>query len=180
MTLHRSLRLAVVTAALASIAMGTVACNMIDAALGHHAHLSDMVPGQSVLGGDLQCWLTMEFDQLPEGIDHRDVVVRFTSVALERPVEFDWQYISTHDVLVPQGNQAFGSGHQRNEASTPSQPPPTGMAFKAKFTLPARETIENAPDTLWLHAELYWGGEEQDSVKRTIEHVYESSAGSFF
>ncbi len=179
MTLHRIACRAALAVTVSAIAGGLVACNVIDAALGRHAHLSNMVPGQSVTGGDLQCWLTMEFDRLPEGIDHRDVVVRFTSVALERPVEFDWQYIASHDLIVPDGGQAFGAGHQRFEASKPSQPPPVGQAFKVKFTLPAKQTIENAPDTLYLEAELVWGGQSQDSTQRTIEHVYASTPGGF-
>ena len=180
MSQRRTLRLALVGVALASIVSGAVACNVIDAALGRHAHLSNMVPGQGINGGDLQCWLTMEFDRLPEGIDHRDVVVRFHSVALEHPVEFDWDYIAPRDFVVPEGSQAFGSGHRANTASTPSSAPPVGMPMKAKFILPAKPVIENAPDTIYLYAELYWGGDKMDTAQRTIEHVYESAPGSFF
>jgi len=173
------IRRAACLAALMAVVSGAVACNMIDAVLGNHAHLSNMVPGQSVHGGDLQCWLTLEFDRMPEGIDARDVVVRFTSPALRHPAEFDWKYISSHDMLVPEGSQAFGSGNRANTASTASTPPPIGMPIKVKFMLPAKETIENAPSTLWLRAEIIWGGSEMDSVDRTIEHVYASTPGGF-
>ena len=180
MTASRTIRLATLPVALLALLSGAVACNVVDAALGRHAHLQEMVPGQSVNGGDLHCWLTMEFDRLPEGIDHRDVVVRFESVALKRPVEFDWQYIASHDLLVPQGNQAFGSGHRRNEASTPSEPPPIGTPFKIKFKLPAKTKVDKVSGALVLSAQLIWDGEEQDSLQRTIEHVYARSEGGFF
>ena len=40
--------------------------------------------------------------------------------------------------------------------------------------------IENAPPTLYLEAELYWGGEKRDSARRTIDHVYAHTPGGFF
>lgn len=163
----------------ACVASGGLGCNMIDAALGRDAHLSNLVPGQSVQGGDLQCWLTFEFDRVPDDIDARDVVVRFSSPALRHPVEFDWDYIASHDMIVPEGNASFGTAHRSNEASTPSKPPPVGAPFKVKFSLPAKERIENAPSTLWLRADLVWGGAEMDSTERTIEHVYASTRGGF-
>lgn len=179
MSAWRSFCRATLIAALMATVCSTTACNMIDAALGRHAHLSNMVPGQGLNGGDLQCWLTLEFDRIPEGIDSRDVVVRFTSVALEHPVEFDWDYIASRDLVVPDGNQAFGSGHRRNDETSPGQAPPVG-ALKVKFMLPAKERIENAPSTLFLRAELIWNGSSQDTVERTIEHVYASQPGGFF
>ena len=63
----------------------------------------------------------------------------------------------------------------------PEAPPILGKAIKARFPLRAKPKIENAPSTLKLHAKLYWAGEHQDSISRTIEHVYESDSvpGSF-
>ena len=143
-----------------------------------NAKLSNMVPGGNVATGGLDCWLTFEFDRYPDGVDPRDVRVRFTSVALQQPAEYDWKYIASHDFLAKSEGR-FGSGHTRAEHTTPDQAPPLGEAIKARFPLQAKLKVENAPSTLWLKAELYWGGKKQDSAKRSIEHVYESSPGSF-
>jgi hypothetical protein len=42
---------------------------MIDAVIGGDVAITKMVPGESVGGGTLDCWLTLEFKDLPEGID---------------------------------------------------------------------------------------------------------------
>jgi hypothetical protein len=62
----------------------------------------------------------------------------------------------------------------------PDGDPPLGQPTKIRLPLRARRQIENTPSTLWLEAELYWGGAVQDSIKRTIEHVYSRSPDGFF
>jgi hypothetical protein len=42
---------------------------VIDAVIGGDVAITKMVPGESVGGGTLDCWLTLEFKGLPEGID---------------------------------------------------------------------------------------------------------------
>ncbi len=155
------------------------ACNLVDIALGRHAKIENMVPGGNVVTGGLDCWLTLHFARLPDGVDPKDVKVRFESVALVEPAEYDWAYIADHDFEVKGGSSAFGSGHIQAEHTTPDRPPELGRPTKVRFPLKARSEIENAPDTIWLHATLYWGGEKQHSYKRNLGHVYESRPGSF-
>jgi hypothetical protein len=114
----------------------------------------------------------------PDGIDPKDVEVRFTSIALSREASFDWSYIASHDVLA--SGAKFGSGYQEATATQPNQNPPLGEAVKVRFPLHAKEMIENAPSPLWLHAELYWGGSKQDSDKDGIDHAYSRNEGGFF
>ena len=161
------------------IALPPLLALLCAAALGcSDAKLSNMIPGGNVATGRLDCWLTFEFESPPSGVDPRDVRVRFSSVALVEPAEFDWAYIASHDYLA-KSEGAFGSGNTQAQHTTPDGAPPVGEAIKARFPLRAKQEIENAPSPLWLEAELWWGGKKQDSLKRTLEHVYESSPGSF-
>ena len=74
---------------------------------------------------------------------------------------------------------AFGSGYHEAEMTLPTQPPPLGKPTKVRFPLAARRVIEQAPSTLFLEAELYWGGEKQHTLRKTIEHVYSRGNGRF-
>lgn len=171
------LRLAALLGAFALLATAP-GCNLIDIALGRHAHISRMVPGTSVTSGQLDCWLTLEFKRYPEDVDLRDVRVRFESIALAGPAEFDWHFIATHDKLAK--GHAFGSGYREAEMTSPAKPPPLGQPTKVRFPLQAKSVIEDAPRILYLEAELYWGGKKQDSVRHTIEHAYATEPNSFF
>jgi hypothetical protein len=163
---------------LATLLVALPACNMIDVALGRHAKISEMVPGGNVGSGELECWLTLQFDRYPDGIDRRDVRVRFDSIALHEAQEFDWRYIANHDQL-PRGTK-FGSGYRDNTSTEPRKDPPLGDPFKVRFPLRAKRRIEDAPKTIWLTAELYWGGKKQHSFRRPLEHVYTRSSNSLF
>lgn len=153
-------------------------CNFIDAVRGRHAKISNMVPGGNIANNQLDCWLTLEFDRYPDGADLRDVRVRFESVALEEPAEFDWVYIASRDVVA--AGTDFGSGHRKAEETQPGEDPPLGKPTMVRLPLRAKKKIENAPSPLWLEVELYWGGKKQDTERRTLEHVYASSPGGFF
>jgi len=163
---------------LATLLSALPACNVIDVLTGRHAELSEMVPGGNIGSGELECWLTLQFNRYPDGVDLRQVRVRFESIALQEPQEFDWQFISKHDLL-PRGAK-FGSGYHTNDRTTPGEKPPLEEPFKVRFPLRAKSHIENAPSTVWLNAELYWGGKKQDSVRRSIEHVYARTPNGFF
>lgn len=154
---------------LLALATSLAGCNLIEAVFSD-ASVSGMVPGGNVATGGLDCWLTLEFESLPDGIDPRDVRVRFESLALVEPAEFDWAYIASHDRLAK--GQKFGSGHQPNEATRPDTDPPLGSPLKVRFPLNARRRIDDMPTPLWLEAQLFWGGVKQGSERRTIEHVY--------
>jgi len=164
--------------ALLLVALAAAGCNFIDVVRGRHAMLSEMVPGGNIGNGELDCWLTLEFGRYPDGADLRDVRIRFDSIALVEPVEFDWDYIASHDMIAQGGD--FGSGYRKAEVTRPGEDPPLGQPTKIRLPLRARRQIENAPSTLWLEAELSWGGVVQDSAKRTIEHVYSRSPDGFF
>ena len=171
------LRLASLFACLLGL-FGASGCNLIDVITGREARLLEMVPGGNVGTGALDCWLTMEFRDYPEDADLRDVRVRFYSAALKKPAEFDWRYIASNDVKA--NGTAFGSGYVKAQNTTPDAPPPLGEPIKVRFPLSARDVIEDAPSTLWLQAELYWGGEVQHSLRRTIEHVYSRTGDTLF
>jgi hypothetical protein len=167
---------AVVALALASLAVA--GCNVIDAVRGRHARITKMVPGGNIGNGQLDCWITLEFDRYPDGADLRDVRVRFDSIALQEPAEFDWAYIASRDVAAKGGD--FGGGYRKADETRPGEKPPLGKPTKVRLPLRAKPKIENAPSTLWLEAELYWGGKKQDSERRTLEHVYASTPNGFF
>jgi hypothetical protein len=160
------------------LALSLSGCNVIDIVTGHGAEITNMTPGGDISGGGMDCWLTLEFKGLPEGADARDVRVRFESVALEEPAEFDWAFIASHDKI--SAGDAFGSGYHNNSETTANTDPPLGQPIKARFPLKARTEIANAPSPLYLEAELYWGGKKRDSAKRTIGHVYSHTPNSFF
>ncbi len=135
------------------------------------AELSDMVPGGHIGSGELECWLTLEFKNIPSGIDPTDIVVRFVSEALERPAEFDWEFIAERDIIAA---QKFGGGHQPNPATTPNSAPPLASPVRVKFPLYAKRRIEKQVGSqIWLRAELYWGGVKRDSTQRGIGHMYD-------
>jgi hypothetical protein len=156
-------------------AIGAAACNMIDTDLARNAELSHMVPASSDEAGELECWLTVEFKRYPKGGNLRDVVVRFESIALAEPAEFDWEYIASRDKRTRR--EGFGAGLHEAEMTTPVSRPPLGQPTMVRFPLRARHVIDDAPDILYLEVELYWGGERQDSLRRTIEHVYSTQPG---
>ena len=145
-------------------------CNLIDTHSSRLADLSRTVPGPSEVPGSFECWLTLEFRSYPEEGDPRDVRVRFESIALAEPAEFDWSYIAAHDKLT--SREGFGSGLHEAEGTRPDARPPLGRPTQVRFPLRAKHTIENAPAVLYLEAELYWGGERQHTLRRSIEHIY--------
>lgn len=157
------------------VALGAAACNMIDAELGRHASISRMVPGYGLTGGDqLDCWLTLEFKHYPEG-GLRDVEVRFQSIALAESASFDWAYIAEHDKLARE--RTNGVGYREAEMTNAGKPPPLGQPTRIMFPLRAKPVITNAPETLYLEAELYWDGIRQDTIRRTIDHIYDRVGG---
>ncbi len=149
------------------------ACNLIESNLARHAKLSHMVPGSTADSGELLCWLTLEFKRYPADGDLRDVKLRFESIALSEPAEFDWEYIAAHDKLTRR--DGYGSSLREAEVTSPVSRPPLGLPTKVRFPLRTKAVIQNAPATLYLEAELYWGGQKQDSMRQTIEHVYSTA-----
>ncbi len=133
------------------------------------AKLSGMMPGMSDMMDKLECWLTIEFKRHPDNINLRDVKVVFSSIALFGDQSFDWQYIAANDQIA----QGLGKGYRPNEGSQPDQNPPLKTRIKVNYPLQARPRLEDLDETITLTAELFWGGEKQGSLSRTIEHVYE-------
>jgi hypothetical protein len=164
--------------ALSIASMAIAGCNFVDVVRGRHAKISKMVPGGNIANTQLNCWITLEFDRYPAGVDLRDVRIRFESIALEAPAEFDWEYIASRDVVA--AGTDFGSGFRDADETQPGENPPLGQPTKVRLPLRAKREIENAPPTVWLEAELYWGGKKQDSERRALEHVYASSPEGFF
>ena len=134
-----------------------------------------MVPGAGLADEQLECWLTLEFKRYPKDAELRNIEVRFESIALSTAATFDWAYIAEHDKLTR--NSKLGTRFREAEMTTPSKPPPLGRPTRVRFMLDAKSVITNAPQTLYLEAELYWDGVKQDTVRRTIEHVYARREG---
>ena len=149
------------TVAVALLALSTLACA--------DAKIDDMIAGGNLGSGELECWLTLVFGSYPEGVDPKDVKVRFSGDALDRPVEFDWSYIAGRDVV--QGER-FGSGNQPNDGTSGTKPPPLGQPVKVKFPLHAKRGVYKAGTSIWLEAELFWGGARQDSDKEDVQRLY--------
>jgi hypothetical protein len=133
------------------------------------AKIDNMIAGGNIGTGELECWLVLKFDRYPEGANARDVKVRFHSNALSGKPEFNWTYIAGRDVIA---GKRFGDGNRPNEATTASSEPPLGQPIKVKFPLYAKREIETRTHEIWLHADLYWGGVKQDSMKRDIQRLY--------
>ena len=149
--------------ALAALLLGLTACG------GGGAELTNMVPGGNLATGQLECWLTLEFKEIPSGGDPRDVRVVFRSDALREPTEFDWSWIAERDVVA----RGMRGGNQSNEATRADAAPPLGEPLKVKFPLRAKRRLERAiGSSIWLEAELHWGGRQQDSIERTLDHMY--------
>ena len=54
------------------------------------------------------------------------------------------------------------------------------IAFRTGVLLASLVIVAMVPGQGVVSDELYWGGQKQDSVKRTIEHVYSSTPGGMF
>ncbi|MCP3983118.1 MAG: hypothetical protein GY723_01940 [bacterium] len=136
------------------------------------ASIDSMVPGGALMTGELECWLHLRFDEPPAGIDPTDVFVVFRSEALDEETEFDWEYIAANDVV---SGTDFGSGNRPNTDTTAATPPPIGETLKVRFPLDAKRRLTSASiGALWLEAELWWGGEQQDHSKSDIQRLYRS------
>jgi hypothetical protein len=128
-----------------------------------------MVAGMSRGMDTLECWVTIEFKKYPDGENLRDVMVRFTSPALENTAAFDWKYIATHDVI----SRGFMKGFDPNDQSSPDEKPPLNVPVKVKYPLHAKHKLDLSPgETISLEAELFWAGKKVDSDSRSIEHAY--------
>ena len=170
-------RVVVLASVVTGLALGVgPGCNKIDLSMGRHASLSRMAAGGSPNSGEIECWLTLEFKHYPDGVELRDVKVRFQSIALADPAEFDWSFIAANDKLAEAGTLAPNLAEA--EVTDKSRPPPLGQPTMVRFPLRAKEVIEDAPATLYLEAELYWGGVKQHAIRRPIEHMYSHERGS--
>lgn len=132
------------------------------------AEISYMAPGGNLHTANLECWMEITFTGEPPG-DARDVEVVFSSVAMPAPQKFDWTFISEND-LIRKGDWA---GYKDNADTSADAPPPRDTAIRVKFPLKSHDRFELAAgEDLELHATLYWGGEKQHAVSRSLGHVF--------
>jgi len=136
------------------------------------AKIDDMVAGANIGTGELECWLELEFGEAPEGIDPKNVRVVFSGEAVDQAAEFDWTYIAERDVIP---SEKFGGGHSPNASTSANEPPPAGQKLKVKFPLQARRQLYTADASIWVEADLYWGGEHQDSSKRDVSRLWQDA-----
>jgi len=105
-------------------------------------------------------------------VDPREISVVFTSEALKDDLEFDWEFIAAHDVE----RRTQGMGWKEIADTTAESEPPLGRELNVRFPLELREQF--IPDgQIWLEATLWWGGQPQDTIKRSLEHLYSRSGG---
>lgn len=134
-----------------------------------NAEIDGMTAGGHIMTGELECWLKLVFEEPPADIDATDVTVRFHSDALDEVAVFDWAFIAEHDVT---SGKDFGSGNRPNLATNAQASPPVGEIVKVRFPLYAKRQLDVADGPIWLEAELWWGGEKQDTSKKDIQRLY--------
>lgn len=140
------------------------------------AKINNMVAAGDLFGntrpdGELEVTLSIEFLQIPEGIDPQDVKVVFEGNTLEAGAitEFDWAYIAS------KAKQKMGGGQWGRKAIpglSPDSDPILNQEMDIFFNLDLEQRTETQGD-LYVVATLYWGGQKQDSIRRSISHLYE-------
>ncbi len=135
--------------------------------------ISEMRPGME--GSSLLCWLTLTFKAPPKEGDARDVRVIFTSIALEEPVQFDWDYLTANDYLVKTEKTWLGDQDRFViDNSTTSALEPGNQKLKVKFLMDSKKTVSSAGYTdMTLKADVYWAGKRQDSSTRGLFLAYQ-------
>lgn len=138
--------------------------------------LSDMRPGLN--SGGLECWLTLNFKRPPKSGDAHDVRVRFSSVVLFEDEEFDWEYLTHNDMKAIEHKDWLGNMQTRFEPvpeTTPESDPPIGSSMMVKFQIRSQTEVKLKPgDETALKATFFWGGTEQDSMRRGLFLAYQT------
>jgi len=153
----------------ASKAVGVVVLGLLMAGCGsRNATISDMMP-TGLVSGKFGCWVTLEFKQIPEGIDARDVKVTFSSPCMPAPQSFDWAFIASHALV----KKASGVGRERATKVSPNADPVLNYPIDLSFPLEAKDAVQDisASDFI-LDVELDWGGQKQDTDYASIRHLY--------
>jgi len=132
-----------------------------------NAKISSMMP-TGFATGRFSCWLTIDFKKIPPGINKRDVKVVFSSTCMPNPLTFDWSSIAAK----AQVKKAKGKGREKATEVSPDSDPPLNYPFDVKFPLEAKQALMESETDFILNAELYWGGELQDSDYASIRHFY--------
>ncbi len=160
----------VAAAGIAAFVLSAAGCGFF-----RDAEISYMAPGGNLHTAHLECWMEITFSGEPPG-DPRDVEVIFSSIAMPGPQKFDWAFISEHDLI----RKGDWRGYKANADTSAESNPPLETAIRVKFPLRSHDRFRvEAGDELELHATLYWGGEEQHSLSRTLGHVFAKEGGAF-
>jgi len=139
--------------------------------------INDMTAGGDIIGqtmdadGELEVWLSIEFLNMPEGIDPRDVEVVFEGNSLgdRSPKSFDWEYIASK---ARQKRSDGRWGRVAIKGLSPSVDPPLNQEMDIFFKLDLIPYVEVRGD-IYVKANVYWGGTKQDHKRRSISHMYE-------
>jgi hypothetical protein len=138
--------------------------------LPQQVEITKMVSGMNAGMTGLECWLTLDFNAVPDG-DARDLVVVFEGEAVQGGQQrFDWDFIASHDVTSA-GKRAS------NGATSPQSPPPVGQATKVNFPIRAMSHVKDSSYNMPLVATVYWGGVKQDSAQKSVGHAYTHESG---
>ncbi len=128
------------------------------------------------MGGGLQCWLTLNFRNLPKSGDVDDVRVTFNSVVLYQDETFDWPYMLENDYLFKTTKDWLGNdltSFTPDVGTTAADHPAVGEK-RVLFRLPSKESVVLKPgDEDRLVATLYWAGKKQDTMVRGLFTVYQ-------
>ncbi len=142
-----------------------LACSALEPQDIPPAQLLSMIPPPPPVEGQPNCKLTLEFNDVPPQIDPKDVRVRFYSVAMRQPAEFDWSFIAANHTL-PRSSLPVPRRGDRAAS------PPLGHAMRVEFPLAMRNDLAGVTGPVWLQAELYWGGEIQDSARMALGPIF--------
>ena len=123
------------------------------------------------LGSGPRIWVHLEFTDLPEAGDAKDVKLVLSSDCFKNDMTFGWPEIAAKpSVPVSEGSLR----RKAAEGISPDEPPRLNYMFGTSFAIPI-SNIQSAMETdakLRVKAELYWAGEKRHSKKCSVRNWY--------
>lgn len=138
----------------------------------HKARIESMVAaGGPALGHAPAVWVSMQFMELPEAGDPKDVKLVFKAPCLKRDLTFDWADIAVNPFVRPSRDSVK---KKPAEGISPDKPPKLNYRFDTPLPVPMealRRTVDRGT-RLRLTAELHWAGEKVHSKSCSVGNWY--------